>query len=98
MDNKKSPSFPFHFEEHPDSRHRAPSIHHDGLTKLEYASIMAMQGILLNLAIADKSLAKLQREYYAEKYPNATECECVAKESIEMATSLLNHLSKTQGK
>jgi len=63
-----------------------------GLTKRELIAAMAMQGILHNLAIADETLAVIQRKYYEKQYPGASEFECVARESVSMADELLRQL------
>jgi hypothetical protein len=88
MKNKDKPVYPIHWTDH-EGNARIDS----GLTKREYFAGLAMQGILQNLGIADKSLAKKQMEYYSTTYPNCTGFECVAKESIAMADELLKQLS-----
>lgn len=72
---------------------RRKGVKQEGLSKREVFAMAAMQGILGNLAIADKGLAEMQRQYYVKEYPGKTEFEVVALESVKMADSLLKALS-----
>ena len=102
MKNSEQPIYPCimqkvgenEFRLHKDGDEKMYRIPMAGLTKREYFAGLAMQGILQNLAIADKELAIRQRQYYTKTYPNCTEFECVAKESIGMADELLKQLSQ----
>lgn len=59
-------------------------------TLLDEFAVRAMQSLIHNMAIADKQLAIMQREYYLRKYGDGiTKNEAVAREAYELATIMV---------
>ena len=59
-------------------------------TLLDEFAARAMQSLIHNMAIADKQLAIMQREYYVRKYgEEITENEAVAREAYELAAVMV---------
>ena len=67
--------------------------HELGLTKREYFSAMAMQGVLSAQA-GTSDMVRLQAEYYAKQYPNNTMIEAITMESVLLADALIKALNQ----
>lgn len=80
------PAWDMTFNQNPDLFSAGTS---EGMTLRDWFAGQAMVGILGNLAIADKRLAIMQREYFLEQYGNVKECDAVAMESYKMADAML---------
>lgn len=91
--NTGGPAFPHSTQEWASPIAEGPKcladVHYPGMTLRDWCAGQAMVGILGNLAIADKRLAIMQREYFLEQYGNVKECDAVAMESYKMADAML---------
>ena len=77
MGNKSESAFPFH-----EKKYDTTVINNEGLTKLEYFSAVAMQGLLSNPGYVD----------YFSGNTKLPVSDAVAELSIEIAHSILNKL------
>ena len=59
-------------------------------TLLDEFAALAMQSLLHNMAIADKELAIMQREYYVRQYgEEITENQAIAREAYAIALEMI---------